>query len=182
MLEFGKLEVVEKTFTRKDVSPRGQSYVGIKFRRYDSKNAVTPGLKELFVISDKAFESLNLKNYALAEAKYGNDVYLLVVEDQDKVKPEAKFMRQSNKKDGTVLEKGTIFNNVFMKDDLIAVGVLDATTHENQYLALEETPTADLPSVVKAVYKIVKDTSVDASADQEDGQEEVAAVAENRGF
>ena len=36
MLEFGKLEIVEKTFTREPGAVRGQAYEGIKFRRYES--------------------------------------------------------------------------------------------------------------------------------------------------
>lgn len=37
MLQFGDLEVVEKTFTREGGAVRTQAYNGIKFRRYESE-------------------------------------------------------------------------------------------------------------------------------------------------
>jgi len=170
MIQFGNLNVVEKTFSRKDVAPRGQAYEGIKFRRYDSKKAGEESVQEVFVIADKAFEKLNLETLALAQANFDGKVFLLVVEDQDEVEPIAKFMRRSKKRDGTLQKKGKMFNNTFLKDALIEAGILDGTTRENQYLSLSNVTAevAGLPSHVSAVYQIEKDATVNAADDTED--------------
>lgn len=173
-MEFGKLELVEKTFVREVNNPRGQDYEGVKFRRFTSNKKGKEGqIEEEFTISDKLFDSLNLGSLALAQANTPQDVLLLVVDDQEEVKPVAKFMRQSKKKDGTLQAKGKKFSNSFLVDGLVERGILDEKTQDNQYLALVDVTGEfpDKPSVVHNVYKIVKDDSVDASQDTE---EEVA--------
>lgn len=180
MLEFGKLEVIKQTFTRKETAPRGQAFDWLKFRRYESESKANPGTKELFVLSNKAFEILGLETYALTQANFGGNVYLMVVEDQDETEPAAKILRRSKKKDGTPLDKGTMFSNDFVKEALEGAGILDATTHDNQYLALVKQEVSDLPEVVKAVYQIIKDETVDASADTEN--ETVEAATTGRDF
>jgi hypothetical protein len=183
MLQFGNLEVVKKTFTREEVEPRGQAYNGIKFRRYESESKANPGLKEQFIVSNKAFEELGLKQYALTQANFDGQVYLLVVEDQDEVEPAARILRQSIKKDGTPMKKGKMFSNEFITSGLVENGTLDGTTHENQYLALEKQEIGeDFPKVVKAAYRLIKDETVDASADTENNTEEEAAETDNRNF
>jgi hypothetical protein len=181
-LEFGKLEIVERTFTRANSAPRGQAYEGIKFRRYESEAGVKDGgeksIKELFVISDKAFDLMNLSVLALGQANFGGNVYLLAMEDQDEVEPIAKFMRQSLKKDGTKLSKTKSFSNEFLQKPLEVSGVLDATTYENQFLSLVDV-TAEvtgLPSHVVKVFRIEKDTTVDVEAEK--ANEAAEGVAE----
>jgi hypothetical protein len=173
MLEFGNLEIVEKTFTREGSGPRGQAYDGIKFRRYTTnKKGAEGSIIESFVISNELWNKLNLDTYALTQAKADGKVLLIVLEDQDEVKPHAKFMRRSYK--GTNREplgKGKTFNNDFLTDDLISIGVLDKETHENQYLALEDVTEvygAGRPAHVKGIYSVVQDTTVDKEQDTED--------------
>jgi hypothetical protein len=178
MINFGELEVVEKTFTREGGAVRTQAYNGIKFRRYESTKgkkaaeeageAFTPFVEEQFVISNKAWEQLGLENYALTQVKNGNQVMLLVLEDQDAVKPHAKFMRRSySKSDNAPQKKGKMFSNEFLAGDLISAGILDSSKHGNQYLALQDVTSqvSGLPSHVKAVYNIIPDTTVSAEAD-----------------
>ena len=180
MLDFGKVELVEKTFTREAGIPRGQAFNGIKFRRFESTKGkekvekeggkFEPFTEEQFVISNKAFAQLELETYALAEAKANGTSYLLVVEDQDKVAPIAKFMRQSmSKKEGKVYAKGKFFSNSILAQNLVENGVLDASKHGNQYLALTDVTAqmSNLPEQVKAVYSVAVDTSVDESKDVE---------------
>jgi hypothetical protein len=184
-MDFGKLELVEKTFTREVNNPRGQDYSGIKFRRFVSNKKGKEGqLEETFTISDKLFDDLQLSQYALAQANdhEGKRVLLMVVEDQDEVKPVAKFLRQQVKKDGSKPAKGKMFSNEFVTEGLINYNVLDEKTQDNQYLALEDVGSefSDMPSVVKGIFKIVKDESVDASTDQEEEatQQEAAPAAQ----
>lgn len=177
MLEFGNLEVVERTFTRANVSPRGQAFDGIKFRRFEStkgkkaaeKNGIdfTPFIETQFVISDKAYELMGLDENALTEAKSDGKVLLMVVEDQDKLKPVAKFLRQSYKEGGAKSKKGKFFSNPIMEEHLTEVGVL-GTEVGNQYLKLTPVEVSGAPSHVKAVYQLEVDSSVDASADTND--------------
>lgn len=181
-MEFGKLELVEKTFTREVNNPRGQDYSGIKFRRYVSKKAGNEGnLEEEFTISDKLFDALQLKTYALAQANdtEGQRALLLVVEDQDEVKPVAKFMKQQTKKDGSKPEKGRKFNNEFVVEACVNYGVLDEKSTENQYLALVDVGSEfpDKPSVVKGIFKFIKDESVDKQKDEDEDTKEAAAPA-----
>lgn len=183
MLEFGNLEIVEKTFTRENVSPRGQAYDGIKFRRFESSKGrkaaeeageeFTPQIETQFIISNSAFEKLNLTEYAITEAKIDGKVLLLVVEDQDEVAPVAKFLRQSYvKKTGEKSKKGKMFSNPIMEEHLTQVGVL-SQDKGNQYLSLTPVELSGAPAVVKAAYEIGVDTSVDASKDDE-GQDETS--------
>ncbi len=184
MLKFGNLEIVTRTFTREGGATREQAYNGVKFRRYESKigkkaaelegKAVDTVTKEEFVISNALFELFNLEENALVQAKFGNTVYFLVVEDQDVIEPKANIMRRSIAKDGTKLEKGKKFNNDFLTENLVSVGILNAEQFGNQFLAVADVTaeTEELPSVVKAVYSISIDTTVDASKEQE---EEVSA-------
>lgn len=182
MLEFGNLEIVEKTFTREGGATREQAYHGVKFRRYESEigkktfEAENPGqtfvphVKEQFIVSNTVFEKFGLEDNALTQAKFGVKVFLLVVEDQDAVKPEAKILRRSfNKADKTPLDKGKMFSNDFLSADLIEIGVLDKDQHGNQYLSVKDVSAevTGLPAHVKAVYEIGKDSTVDASKDEE---------------
>lgn len=180
-LEFGKLQIVERTFTRANSAPRGQAYEGIKFRRYESEAGGEKSIKELFVISDKAFDLMNLNTLALAQANFDGATYLLAVEDQDEVEPVAKFMRQSRKKDGTLLSKTKSFSNEFLQKPLEEQGILDPTTQENQFLSLVDVTTevTGLPSHVVKVYRLDKDTTVDVEAEKanEAAEAAVAAVA-----
>lgn len=191
MLQFGDLEVVEKTFTREGGTVRTQAYNGIKFRRYESEkgkkaaekegSAFTPFIEEQFVISNKAWETLGLENNALTQVKNGNQVMLLVLEDQDEVKPHAKFLRRSfSKADGTPQKKGRMFSNEFLSADLVAAGILKGEELGNQFLALEDitSQVAGLPAHVKAVYNITVDESVSA----EDAAVEAAADAPGNDF
>jgi hypothetical protein len=181
MINFGELEIVEKTFTRESGAVRTQAYNGIKFRRYEStkgKKAAEeegrefiPFTEEQFVISNKAWEQLGLESNALTQVKSGNNVMLLALEDQDEVKPHAKFMRRSfSKADGTPQKKGKMFSNEFLSGDLVSAGILDATKLGNQYLSLTDVTSqvTGLPSHVKAVFSIGVDSSVDASNDVEE--------------
>lgn len=186
MLEFGKLEIVEKTFTREPGAVRGQAYEGIKFRRYESTKgkkaaeevgeAWTPFIEEQFVISNKAFAQLNLEENALVQAKQGNQVFLLVVDDQEAVEPAAKFARRSTNKDGSLAKKGKMFSNEFLMNDLIAVGALNKDGKGNQYLSITDVTkeVAGAPAVVHAIYLLDVDKSVDPTKDDEE-----AVVASN---
>jgi len=188
MLEFGKLEIVEKTFTREPGAVRGQAYEGLKFRRYESTKgkkaaeeageAWTPFVEEQFIISNKAFAALNLEENALTEAKNGNNVFLLVVEDQEEVEPAAKFCRRSQTKDGKLSKKGKMFSNEFLTKHLVENSILDAEKQGNQYLSLTDVSkeVTGVPSHVKAVYLIEVDSKVDASSDTEE------AVSETENF
>ena len=121
-MQFGNLVLVEKTFTREVNNPRGQDYEGIKFRRFTSNKKSKEGqIEETFTISDKLFDSLQLSTYALSQANLPDKsgVLLLVVEDQDKVKPVAKFLRQQVKGDGSKPVKGKIFSNEFITEGLV---------------------------------------------------------------
>lgn len=180
MLEFGKLEIVEKTFTREPGAVRGQAYEGIKFRRYESTKgkkaaeeageAWTPFIEEQFVISNKAFAQLNLEENALVQAKQGNQVFLLVVDDQEAVEPAAKFARRSTNKDGSLAKKGKMFSNEFLMNDLIAVGALNKDGKGNQYLSITDVTkeVAGAPAVVHAIYLLDVDKSVDPAKDNEE--------------
>jgi hypothetical protein len=151
MLDFGNISVVEKTFTRTGGVSRKQAYNGIKFRRTASKKGGVEGIDTFFVVSNHLFEKLGLATNALTQiALPDGSVGLIVVEDQDKLEPVAKFMRQSKKTDGTFQKKGKTINNDILRDALIAAG-----TH------------------VKGVYKIVVDATVNAAeAEAEEGQTE----------
>ena len=173
MLEFGSLEIVEKTFTRTAGAVRGQNYTGLKFRRATSNKNEVEAIDEKFTFSNEAFEKLNLDNLALTQAKINGQVLLLVLEDIEGAVPPAKFVKQSVKKDGTPQKKGKFFNNDFLVSDLVSVGVLKPEVHGNQYLALTDV-TAEitgLPAHIKAVYAISIDTTVDASKDVEEAEE-----------
>lgn len=77
---------------------------------------------------------------------------LLVLEDQDEVKPHAKFLRRSfSKADGTPQKKGRMFSNEFLAADLVAAGILKGEELGNQFLALEDitSQVAGLPTHVK---------------------------------
>lgn len=177
--DFGTLEIVEKTFVRKPGEKRGQSFDWIKFRRYMSEKGkdkaekagekFEPFVDTQFVLSDKAFEKLNIAEYAFTQAKTANGVILLVLEDRDDVKPPAKFLRESTKKDGTASEKGSIFTNTFFEEDLIEKGLLPKEEIGNFFLSLVDvTETyANRPAHVKGVYNVVVDTTVDAKAEAE---------------
>lgn len=184
-INFGELELVEKTFTREGGAVRTQNYNGIKFRRYQSTKgkkaaeeagiAFTPFTEEQFVISNKAWEALNLDENALAQVKHGSNVLLLVLEDQDQVKPHAKFCRKQINKDGSASKKGKMFSNEFLAADLVAAGVLNAEGIGNQFIGLEDVTSSiqGMPAHVKGVYKLVPDTSVS----EEDAAAEAGADA-----
>lgn len=188
-LQFGSLKIVEKTFTREQGAVRGQAYDGIKFRRFESNKGkkdaeeqgetFTPIVQEQFVVSNKAFTTMNLDEYALLQAEFEGKVFLLVVEDQDQVEPAAKFLRASMSKDGKVLKKGKMFSNSFLSDSLIASGVLSKDSMENQYLSITDVTKeiGAVPAQVKAAYLLDVDASVNADDDTE-GQETAAAADE----
>ena len=197
MLEFGKLEIVEKTFVRENSSPRGQAYNGIKYRRFESTKGkkeaeeagepFTPFIDENFTISNNLWDKLKLDTYALTQANTDDAVLLLVVEDQDEKAPVAKFLRQSTKKDGTVQKKGKFFSNVFLSEALVAKGVLKADGLENQYLTIGanlKDSFAGVPDHVQGIYQIVVDTTVNAEEDKEAVVDvaEGAEGAEGRNF
>jgi hypothetical protein len=186
MVDFGSLEIVDKTFTREGGAVRTQSYNGIKFRRYESKKGAkdaaeegkefTPFIEEQFIVSKAAWEALGLEELALAQAKGG---LLLVLADQDEVKPVAKFLRKSfSKKDGVAQKKGKMFFNEFLVSDLIEAGALKADVKGNQFLKLVDVTAevSGLPSHVSGVYKLVVDDTIseedakaeDAGADESD--------------
>lgn len=173
-MEFGKLNVVEKTFTREKGVARGQNYSGIKFRRSDSnkkneEGVVEHSISEQFIISDKLWKELNLDTYALAQAEGG---ILLVLEDKDDVKPAPKFVRQSVKRDGTKQAKGKMFTNDYLLADLIASGIVKAEEKGNQYLTLTPIEVSGAPEHVKGVYQIAVDSTVEKD---EDSAEIIAA-------
>lgn len=194
MLEFGKLEIVEKTFTREGGAVRTQAYNGIKFRRSESnkgkKAAVEanedfkPSIQEQFFLSNAAFAKLGILEYALTEAKIGDKVLLMVLEDKDDLNPPAKFCRQSTNKDNTLAKKGKMFSNEFLSKDLESIGVLKADQLGNQYLALTDV-TAEVsgaPAHIKAIYNVTVDTSVNAEEDDEDAAESVGEKAASTEF
>lgn len=180
MLEFGNLTIVEKTFTREPGAVRGQAYDGLKFRRYESNKgkkaaeeegkAFVPFKEEEFIVSNKVWLALNLEEFALVQAKKDDKVFILVVEDQAEIEPVAKFCRRSETKDGSLSKKGRKFNNEFLMNDLISVGVLDKEKLGNQYLALADVTKeiTGLPSVVKSVHLVEIDKNVDETADTEE--------------
>jgi len=188
MVDFGSLEIVEKTFTREGGAVRVQNFKGIKFRRYESKKgakdaaeegkAFTPFVEEQFVVSKAAWDALNLEENALAQVKGG---LLLVLADQDEVKPHAKFLRKSfTKADGVAQKKGKMFFNEFLTADLIESGALKAEVLGNQFLKLEDVTSSvsGLPSHVSGVYKLV----VDDSISEEDAKAEDAVVETENDF
>ena len=184
-MQFGNLVLIEKTFTRENTNPRGQDYDGIKFRRGISKKEGKEGeIEETFTISDKLFDSLQLKTYALSQANLPDNagVLLMVVEDQDKVKPIAKIMRQQKQRaDGTTPVKGRIFSNEFVSQGLIDAGVLDPKKIGNQFLALENLTEKfdDRPDHVKGIFKVVFDDTVDTSGEDEGAEGQQAQEAES---
>lgn len=190
MIQFGELEVVEKTFTREPGAVRTQAYNGLKFRRYASTKGkkeadeagkpFTPFVEETFYISNAAYAEMNLEVNALTQtiAKDGS-VILLVVEDQDATGVPAKFMRRSfSKADGTPAKKGKMFSNEFLSEPLVKGGVLDGEKHGNQYIALQKVDIAGAPEQVKAAYLLVKDNSVNES----DDAEETSTTTDSRDF
>jgi|NOAtaT_7_FD_contig_41_5704649_length_931_multi_1_in_0_out_0_2 hypothetical protein len=174
MLDFGNISVVEKTFTRTGGVSRKQAYNGIKFRRTASKKGGVEGIDTFFVVSNHLFEKLGLATNALTQiALPDGSVGLIVVEDQDKLEPVAKFMRQSKKTDGTFQKKGKTINNDILRDALIAAGTLSADAMGSQFLTLESVAASNVPAHVKGVYKIVVDATVNAAeAEAEEGQTE----------
>jgi hypothetical protein len=171
MINFGDLEVVEKTFTREGGAVRTQSYNGIKFRRYDSNKGkkdaeaegkeFVPFVEEQFIISNKAWADLNLETYALTQAKGG---LLMVLEDQEEVKPVAKFLRTSITKEGKPQKKGKMFSNEFLVADLVETGAITATEKRNHYLKLVDVSAQvqGMPDHVKGVYQLVEDDTISA--------------------
>lgn len=181
MLEFGKLNIEEKTFTRKESKPHGQAYDGIKFRKYKSEKNKVEETRDKFIISDKAFDKLNLETLALAQASFGGQVYLLVVEDQDKVKPEATMVRVRSKQDGTKLKKGKTFTSEFLVEELIKASILVGDHLGNQYLSLTDVTSevTELPEVVKQIFTVAIDTTVNAEDDKEETEVSESAATEN---
>lgn len=178
-MEFGKLEIVDKTFSRVVNNPRGQNYNGIKFRRWVSDKEGKKGeIEEQFTISEKLFEALKLEDYALTQANTEQDVLILVVEDQDEVKPVAKFMRRSKKKDGTPQAKGRFISNTFLTEALVTRKVLDGETMENQYLDLVDVSGnfPDKPTQVKGIYRVVLDTTPIEEEKEEETAEATSAA------
>jgi len=182
-MQFGNLVLIEKTFTRENTNPRGQDYDGIKFRRGISKKEGKEGeIEETFTISDKLFNSLQLSTYALSQANLPDNkgVLLMVVEDQDKVKPIAKIMRQQKQRaDGTTPVKGRIFSNEFVSQGLIDAEILDPKKIGNQFFALENLTEKfeDRPEHVKGIFQVVVDETVDTSEEAE-GQENTEGATE----
>lgn len=172
-MQFGNLVLIEKTFTRESTNPRGQDYNGIKFRRNISKKEGKEGeIEETFTISDKLFDSLQLSTYALSQANMPENkgVLLMVVEDQDKVRPIAKIMRQQKQRaDGTTPVKGRIFSNEFVSQGLVDCGILDPKKIGNQFLDLENLTEKfeDRPDHVKGIFKIVFDDTVDTTEEDD---------------
>lgn len=168
-MDFGKLEIVTKTFDRKaGGATRGQDYKGIKFRRYVSKRKGKEGqLQEVFVIADELFAGLNLTEFALTQANTPEAVLLLVVEDQDKLAPVAKFCRQSvSKKDGAKQDKGKSFSNPYLLNALIAKGTIHPEELGSQFLNIVDAfkEMQNVPAHVKGIFKIVVDTTIDKVA------------------
>lgn len=191
MIQFGDLEVVEKTFTREGGAVRTQTYNGLKFRRYASKKGekealeagktFAPFIDESFHISNAAYAQLDLENNALTQTiTKDGQVILLAVEDQDEKGVKAKFMRRSfSKADNSPSKKGKMFSNEFLSAPLVANGVLDGTAHGNQYIALQAVEIAGLPAEVKGAYLLVKDTTVSA---EDDATESAAEATDSRDF
>jgi len=194
-MEFGNLNIITQQFTRKVTNPKGQDYEGIKFRRWNAKKAIKDEetgketgdfettIKETFTFSDKLFESLNLNTYACVHAVTSNGVFLLIVDDQDEVKPEAKFMRRSTKKTGEEQGKTGGFSHMFLVEDLTKANILKAGVNGNQYIKLEDAGSefTGIPSVVHGIYKLDVDTSVEDDEEGE-GKKEVAEVSAKENF
>lgn len=178
-IEFGKLEIVNKTFTRENGVNRTQDFNGIKFRRAFSNKGGVEKLSEKFIFSEKAFKMLDLDNLALTQAKINEQVLLLVMQDIEGAVPPAKFMK-SSKKDGVNQPKGNFINNSFLKNDLISIGVLDKEKFGNQFLALTNVTSeiTGLPEHIKFVYAISIDTTVDSTLE---AKEEATEEAETSG-
>jgi len=174
--------MVDKTFVREKGGTRTQNYDGIKYRRWESEKGkkaaeeegkeFTPFIEDQFIVSKKAFEKLNLTQYALTQFKTDKDVLLVVLKEVEGAKPEAKFLKQSYSKEGVAQNKSSFFSNVFLAEDLAAKGLIDKDKLGSQFLGLEDVTAeiTDIPSHVVAIYKVVVDTT--GSDDEE--EEEVA--------
>lgn len=185
MIDFGKLEKVEKTYSREGLATRKQAYNGIKFRRWNAKGKDDEGnptfvLKEGFTFSDNLIEKLNLNSNGFVQYLDGErdnqgklvkatDVYLVLLDDKHE---ECRILK--NPKGET---KSMSITASILQKDMIDAGLLDATTLDNQYFTVEETSSTNAPSWVKGVYKIVKDTAVNKAEDTEEAEDAPTANA-----
>jgi hypothetical protein len=184
MINFGNLEQVEKTFTRKSgKGERGQNWTGIKHRRFESskgKKAAIAAGKEFvpfvgteFTMATSTFKELGLNGtLGLRETKLpdGNIVLLVVEEAQ------AKFMKAKYRGDER-LAKSSKFNNTVMEADMIEAGLLSEDELVSTYFNLVKQDIEGAPSYVKGGYLLeVSDSVSDDSSDEE--EDEVDEVEE----
>ena len=182
-IQFGNIEIVEKTFTRTGGIVRVQQYHGFKYRRALSKRKgdEEDTVREIFVVSNTAYNQMNLDTLALTHAKHGDNVLLLVLEDQDNLKPPAKIMKRKMSKEGEPLKKGKSFSNEFLSKDLEDIGVLTPGQMGNQYIAIVDVTQSigGLPEHVKAVFQLIKDeTAVDNGEEEDENESENESESE----
>lgn len=193
MISFGKLNQVNKTYVKTNVTARGQNYEGIKFRRALSEagkdEAEKEGkefkafLEEKFVFSNKLSEKLKLTENGFIEFTDGprdaegnllkvEQVYMVLVNDEH---DGCKILKSTSKG----AKKSLSIKAPVLTADLIEAGLLDKDKVGNQYLTLvEEERPSDTPEFVIALYKVVVDTEGGAADDEDEvtetAKEEVA--------
>lgn len=182
MLEFGKLSQVTKTYNKELGILRGQNFDEIKFRRAESSagkdkaekagDSFEAFLEEKMIFSNKLAEKLGLTTTGFIQFNDGErdaegaitkvtDVYFMHVEDTH---DECKLLKSTNKG----AKKSLSIKAPILFADLIAAGVIDATKTKNQYLKLVPVEVSNSPADVKGWFKVVVDTSVDETVEDDD--------------
>jgi hypothetical protein len=190
MLEFGNLTQVKKSYEKENVTPRGQAFDQIKFRRSNSEAGKEKAEKagetfeafidEKFVFANKLVDTLKLEANGFiqfndevkdAEGKVTgiSAVYLVLVDDEHEA---CKILKSTKKGDN----KSYTIKAPILTADLVTAGLLDKDKIGSQFLGLEEAPSNNTPEFVKAVYKVVVDANV--KEEEEEAAEQVADVTE----
>lgn len=191
MIDFGQLSKVEKTYTKENVTPRGQAYEGIKFRRSESKAGKAEGeegeIDSKFTFSNKLWSALELDNHGFVEFTDGQrddkgavvkveKVFLALVADTHE---DAKILKATKKGD----KKSRAVRVQVLEQDLVQAGILDGTKMDNQYLTLEKSDGfSNVPAHIKGIYAIVVDSSVNEAEVEEEEEVAVAPASNDNDF
>jgi hypothetical protein len=156
MLNFQDLQVVEKANTRKS-SPRGQNWRG-RFRQFERTVGGEAKLDHLFYISNAVWDELNLEELGLIQAKDGDKVYLLTVDNEKAV-----ILKKTSKGD-----KNKKFKAEILFNDLVSAGVLSGDViGDSQFFDVQSVEMPGIPDYVHGVYEVI---AVDAP-EEEDGDD-----------
>lgn len=186
MINFEKLEAVEKTWTRTGGATReAEEYEGLRLRCYMSNKGKIKAEKEgktfepfkeiEFQFSPKYFTSLGLDTLGMKHFRNKDDnnkVVLLVVDSE-----QAKFLRNKTDKDGNTIEKGNKFVNSLLLNDLVASGLIPQDPMGYFYFKMVKEEIAGAPDWVKAGYVVEFDKSEVTKGEVE--ADEVVQATEN---